>query len=123
MKNLQESDPMADLLGSCEERRCQRLVQVCLDPGIPDKRLDYEDLFYPARCHRQEELVLVVETAAGGWAIEYGSGDFFYEVGDETRTFSTAVDPRPIYQAVQEGRARVRPRFKDELHAEAHAHD
>jgi len=93
-----------DVLDGCENEHCQRLLNYVHDPGVTIDALDYEDVFWPLRHHRQDGLTVRL-SKAGVVVLElqYGAGDFIYHADDDTRTIETALKPFVLWEIMQEG--------------------
>jgi ribosomal protein L37E len=103
------AQPLATTLRGCRRSdHCHRLAEVVTGAATVDA-LDYEDLFYPLRCHRDDGLVLRVEGPSGQNWLQYGSGDLFYWMTDDERTIVSAVDPFELWDAISPGSVEVEP--------------
>lgn len=103
------AQPAVTTLQVCRRSdHCHRLAEV-VTRAAPVDSLDYEDLFYPMRCHRDDGLVLRVEGDARQSWIEYGPGDLFFWMGEGDRSLENAVEPNNLWEALQAGMIDVQP--------------
>lgn len=103
------AQPLVTMLRGCKwTSRCNRLAEVAAGDATVDA-LDYEDLFYPMRCHRDDGLVLYVDAGAMDNWLQYGAGDLFYWMTDDERTMESAVDPFDLWDAISPGSVEVEP--------------
>lgn len=101
--------PLLTTLRGCRRSdHCHRLAEVVTGAARADS-LDYEDLFHPLRCHREDGLVLRVEGPSGQNWLQYGSGDLFYWMTDDERTMESAVDPFELWDAIEPGSVEIQP--------------
>lgn len=93
-----------DVLEGCRGAdECHTLL-LFLNGQLEVSDLGYEDVFYPLRHHHREGLALRLthgETVVH--ELEWGSGDFIYEVDDPDKNFRSAIDPYSRYEEVQAG--------------------
>lgn len=92
-------DPAA-VLDGCPEENCQLLHQYLLEDGLTAEDLDYEDVFYPLRCHHREGMALELSGPAGDRRYVWGSGDLIYPVDVDDQTFETSVDPFALWASI-----------------------
>jgi hypothetical protein len=103
------AQPLVTTLRGCRRSdHCHRLAEVATGDATVDS-LDYEDLFFPLRCHRDDGLVLRVEGPSGQNWLQYGAGDLFYWMTDDERTMESAVDPFELWDAISPGSVEVEP--------------
>lgn len=103
------AQPLVTTLRGCRRSdHCHRLAEVVTGAATVDS-LDYEDLFYPMRCHRDDGLVLRVEGPSGQNWLQYGSGDLFYWMTDDERTLESSVDPFELWDAISPNSVEVEP--------------
>jgi hypothetical protein len=103
------AQPLVTSLRGCRRSdHCHRLADVVRGIAAVE-HLDYEDLFFPLRCHRDDGLVLRVEGPSGQNWMQYGAGDLFYWMTDDERTIVSAVDPFELWDAISPGSVEVEP--------------
>jgi len=94
------------VLQACENKHCRWLYCYLVDENIGTDQLDYEDVFYPLRHHHADGLALELTTPNGTTRrYVWGSGDFIHLAGDLRQTFETAIDPFPLWEAIERGEA------------------
>jgi hypothetical protein len=91
--------PLVTMLRACRRSdHCHRLAEVA-EGAAPVDSLDYEDLFFPLRCHRGDGLVLRVEGPSGQNWLQYGAGDLFYWMTDDERSLLSAIETNNLWRA------------------------
>lgn len=111
------SDPdetVADVLGTCDNEHCQALSSSLELRAADGSALGYEDVFYPARHHAHDGVVLHVDLPDSHVYIEWGSGDLFYRLEDDKRTFQSAVDPGPLWEGFSRGEIGITPVLRED---------
>jgi len=89
----------------CDCEHCQRLLQWLYDDGIDIADLQYEDVFTPLRHHA--EIALYVADA--GYVIR---SDMCFRVSDTNRTWTSAIDPFSVWNALDIHDSRGMVRFE-----------
>jgi hypothetical protein len=103
------AQPLVTSLRGCRRSdHCHRLAEVVTGAATVDS-LDYEDLFYPLRCHRDDGLVLRVELTGSTRWMQYGAGDLFYWLSDADRSLASAIETNNLWEALQSGMIEVEP--------------
>jgi len=93
------AQPVVTALQGCKRSdHCNRLAAF-IEDRLARPQLDYEDLMYPCRCHRDDGLVLRVEDETQTNYVEYGAGDLFYWMTDDDRTMQSAIDVGKLWRA------------------------
>jgi len=103
------AQPLVTTLRGCRRSdHCHRLAEVVTGAATVDS-LDYEDLLYPLRCHRDDGLVLRVELTGSTRWMQYGAGDLFYWLSDADRSLASAIETNNLWEALQSGMIEVEP--------------
>ena len=92
---------------------CHRLAAF-IEDRLARPQLDYEDLMYPCRCHRDDGLILRVEDETQTNWLQYGAGDLFYWMTDDERTMQSAIDMDKLWRAFRVYQIDVTPVLDDD---------
>lgn len=111
---MSQAETALEVLSQCSNTGECLALRDYVTGHLPRSDLGYEDLFYPARCHSGDGLVLQVDVPGPNGYIEYGPGDLFYQLSDDERTIETAVDPFSLWNRFKAHEVDITPVLRED---------